>query len=468
MNIGKSTVAALVASASIASLAVTPEVTAVSMSQASDRLVTITYTLGSAPAVVTLDVQTNATENAAADDPGWTSIGGEAVWNAMGDVWRKVETGNHTITWHPDQSWPDHKIDGDRARAVVTAWALDNTPDYMVVDLVVTNCVRYYPGIDYLPGTAVGQTGAITNNPAFKTTQLVMRKIMARGVEWTMGSQEPEVGWTYQYGRETVHKVTLANNYYIGVFEVTQAQWKNITRLNSISANFQVDGAMRPMDNVAYNEIRNNRTVNTSGDVNAGTLYADPSGDSFLVRLRNVTGIDFDLPSDAQWEFAARAGNGLGYWGDGSTIISSDSDAHLARIARYRYNGGKIGENGDTTPANTCGVENGTAIVGSYMPNAWGIYDMHGNVNEWCLDWFESDLEAARDTNGEPYNGRVNINPSNVAQCLSGETATVRVFRGGGWAEKASACRSAFRGTGTPNIRSANRGFRVACTGGLR
>ncbi len=95
--------------------AAVPSVTDVAMVQANDRLVTITYTLSNAPAVVTLDVQTNATANAASDDPGWTSIGGEAVWNALGDVWRKVGDGlasgqsfSGTITWHPDHAWPVH------------------------------------------------------------------------------------------------------------------------------------------------------------------------------------------------------------------------------------------------------------------------------------------------------------------------------------------------------------------------
>ena len=114
----------LAATASAALLAAVPNVTGVTMSQASDRLVTITYTLSDAPAVITLDVQTNVTGDV------WASIGGEAVWNAMGDVWKKVGAGltagnstGGTITWHPDHSWPDHKIEGNNTRAVVTAWA---------------------------------------------------------------------------------------------------------------------------------------------------------------------------------------------------------------------------------------------------------------------------------------------------------------------------------------------------------
>ena len=308
-NIKKTTIAALAAAATATLHAAVPQVTGVTMAQpSSGRTVTITYTLSDAPAVVTLDVQTNANTSAAADDPGWTSIGGEAIWNAMGDVWKRVETGSRTINWRPDHSWPDHIVPDGGARAVVTAWALDNTPDYMVVDLAAANTVRYYPGVDFLPGSAIGQKGAVTNNIAYKTSKLVMRKIMARGVEWTMGSADGETQRTAE--NETAHNVTLTNNYYIGIFEMTQAQWKNIAPDASAVANFTVDGDMRPMEKVSYVEIRKN-DVSTYAQGNvANNTYrwpADPNPASFLGKLRNKTGLDFDLPSEAQWEFAARA-----------------------------------------------------------------------------------------------------------------------------------------------------------------
>ena len=115
----------------------TPTVSGVTMTQQHPgRLVTITYSLANAPAVVTLDVQTNCTENG---ETRWASIGGQAVCNAQGDVWKKVGTAgtvfNGTIKWRPDLSWEGHVIGVGGARAVVTAWALDNTPDYMVVDI---------------------------------------------------------------------------------------------------------------------------------------------------------------------------------------------------------------------------------------------------------------------------------------------------------------------------------------------
>ena len=120
-----------------------PEVSGITMTQGGDsRLVTITYKLDKAPAIVTLDIQTNSTAGT------WASIGGENIQNVSGDVWKKVAAGDHTITWRPDISWPDHKIANGGARAVVTAWSVDNPPDYMVVDLTEgaqPNTECYYP-----------------------------------------------------------------------------------------------------------------------------------------------------------------------------------------------------------------------------------------------------------------------------------------------------------------------------------
>ena len=442
-SIKKMTVAALAAAITATLSATTPEVSNVTMDQPSGgRLVTINYTLSDEPAVVTLDVQTNANTSAAADDPGWTSIGGDAVWNAAGDVWKRVETGNRTIRWRPDHSWPDHIVPNGGARAVVTAWALDNTPNYMVVDLAAANSVYYYPSADFLPGSEIGQKGTVTNNPAYKTTKLLMRKIMAQGVVWTMGSAAGESQRTAE--TETAHVVSLTNNYYIGVFEVTQAQWANIAP-NSSATPSNV-GAMRPMDNVCYNEIRNAPDSSHSSHA-AYDWPNDPHPSSFIGLLRAKTGLDFDLPSEAQWEFAARAGNGSGYWNDGSQVLNTDADANLGNLGCYKSN----------TPG-------GTMVVGSYEPSAWGLYDMHGNVWEWCLDWYEADIST--------FNGAVNIDPSDSTKSLAGNTYTgewvmARVYRGGTYSAAAKNCRSACRGQNAEWYRQAICGFRVVCTAGL-
>ena len=457
------TMTAILAAASVAlpaaSFAAVPEVTSVTMTQAtSSRLVTIEYTLEDAPAVITLDVQTNANTSATAEDPGWTSIGGEGVCNAQGDVWKKVAPGltegnsfNGTITWRPDLSWSDHKIADGGARAVVTAWSLDNTPDYMVVDIsegAQQNTQKYYPGVDFLPGSQPGQKGAITNNPIYKTTTLVMRKIMAKDVTWTMGSTALET--QRNAAREATHQVTLTNNYYIGVYEVTQAQWALIYG-NYPSYYYNLDSrAMRPVESVNSKFVE----IRTNGDDNH-LWPAPPHSNSFLGKLRLRTGIDFDLPGEAQWEFAARAGNGDTKWGDGSGIKNGASDSNLNRLGRYKWNGGCI--NGNFPPQNV-GATNATAIVGSYAPNDWELYDMAGNVGELCLDWLEDDIGA--------YGGKVNVDPSDPLKTLSGNAGDKHVLRGGLFWSDAASCRPACReDTGSYTF---NRGLRVVCTAGLK
>ena len=416
-----------------------PEVKSVTMSQAADRRVTVTYTMDNAPAVVTLDIQTNCVVNG---ETKWASIGGQAICNANGAVWRKVsaedagQDGAYSITWRPDLSWPDHKIPAGGARAVVTAWALDNTPDYMVVDLSASaeaGSQNYYPSADFLPGGLLG-------NPDYRTTSLVMRKIMAKDVTWTMGSV---MEGARDKNTEATHKVMLDGNYYIGVFEITQSQWMLVSGTTP-SIHNHVDGkGMRPVENVSYNAIRNSTADNNYPN--------DPSMTSFLGYLKNKTGIYFDLPSEAQWEFAARAGNGDRTWGDGSSVQDTDYDANLDKLGRYQFNGGFV-KDGDayTAPNSGCGPENGTAIVGTYEQNDWGLYDMHGNVWEWCLDWYVADISA--------LGGKVNVDKSTEH----------RVIRGGSYRTFAGECRSARRYLNAPSSPSLHIGFRVVCTAGLK
>lgn len=436
---------ALVGGVAVSSVvsAATPVVTSVGMAQPGPtRLVSIDYTFEGADAVITLDVQTNANTSAAADDPGWTSIGGAAVCNAKGDVWKKVSCDGttHHISWRPDLSWPDHVIADGGARAVVTAWTLDNTPDYMVVDIsaaAAQNTQKYYPSAEFLPGGLLGK-------PDYRTTSIVMRKIMAKDVEWTMGSTalEEERG-----AAEDTHKVSLTNNYYIGVFPVTQAQWAQVKTTNPYPSHFTNAAfrAMRPVEKVSYNEIRN---ASSNYEMSSYDWPAAPHASSFLGLLRTRTGLDFDLPSEAQWEFAARAGNGDTKWGDGSGIMNVSPDDNLDNLGRYSDNGGKID---NQEPDRTCGAENGTSVVGSYNPNDWGLYDMFGDVWEWCLDWYANDISG--------LNGMVNTTTPSDKR---------RVLRGGAWTQPAKNCRPASRSSGGHNGQYYNDGFRVVCTANLQ
>ena len=401
--------------------------------------VVLNYTLADAPGIVLFDVLTNG-----------VSIGGANIQRVSGDVNRLVQPGgNRVVRWFPGLDWPGHPAGAGDVTYRLTALPKDCPPLYMVVDLCAKSNVTYYADADFLPH------GGIASD-VYKADRLAMRRIDARGVMWQMGTATNSPASPnnvndriYQFPSEKLHEVTLTNNYYIGVYQVTQTQWQQITGYNPSC--FTTDRTMRPVESVSYTDIRQGKGTATTTASATGGIYPDaPYGDSFLGLLRTKTILDFDLPSEAQWEFAARAGNGEGYWGDGSAMrISSNKDAGLEQLGRYQYNGGKIGANNATTPAGNCEATNATAIVGSYAPNAWGLYDMHGNVWVWCLDIFANDITA--------LNGAVNT--------VSG---TDRVFRGGSWLNGAESCRPACRSGGAASARAYNLGFRLVCTAGLQ
>lgn len=206
----------------------------------------------------------------------------------------------------------------------------------------------------------------------YKTTKMLFRRIEPGEV--TMGGTKP---------------VTITKPYYIGVFQITQKQWSLVMGSNPSS----YKGDMRPVECVSYNDIRG---------ASKGAQWpnsAEYDSTSFLGRLEAKTGKIFDLPTESQWEYACRAGT-TSYFNNGA---SSDSD--LRMLGRYSSNqtDGKGGYSSYHT------------TVGSYLPNAWGLYDMHGNVWEWCLDWY----------------GSINSDP---ATDFSGAASgSGRVLRGGSW-----------------------------------
>lgn len=418
--------------------AATPVVSDVDMTQADNsRSVTISYRLTGAPAVVTLDVETNGPN-------GWVSIGGEHIQRVSGDVWKKVSgKETYSMVWRPDLDWPDHVVPEGGARAKVTAWALDNTPKYMVVDItegapVNPEKVRYYPEEEFLPG-------GLLKNPDYRTTSIVMRRIPAAGVEWTMGSVD-ETG--RGANKEMTHKVKLSDDYYMGVFEITQKQWLLITGYNySYFSRPSGQNNVRPAEYVSYSEVRLVCGKDVSGnqvtvDSSAPYYPNDPHADSFLGKLRGRTSVAFDLPSEAQWEFAARSGNGEWRWGDGSLYTGQYSCQNLP--GRYQRNGGTLNDGTWSEPLQNCAETMGTAFAGTYSSNDWGLYDCHGNIREMCLDGYKLDIIA-----------------DNGAVCVTALDSFAT--RGGSYNLPSKDCRSATRSSIAVGLRSSNTGLRVCC-----
>jgi len=386
-----------------AALSATPEVSNVQMKQ--DKLmrgVTITYTL-SAPAVVTADILTNAQKTAG------VSIGGENIRGMRGDVNRLVPAGARTITWDPLADWPGMLITNASVKARITAHAPELPPDFLLFDLEQGGGVRYYANEAALP------FGAATND-AYKTRCLLLKRMDANGIAWTMGSLTDKRTNTAMEGAETAHTVVLTNDFYIGVYPVTQRQWYLVMG-NSPSWNADPEGrGSLPVEHVSYCQIRESAFDANTQD--AAFQYPNaPHPESFLGKLRTLAGgFAFDMPSEAQWEFAARAGHPDCYWGNGMI----ENEANLKALARFS------GTQQVGTPTGTR-----TAYVGCFTPNDFGLYDMNGNVFEWLLDWFIEDRTTMPD--GDAH-GAVNTvkDPSNAG----------RMCRGGRWASGWQACRT--------------------------
>jgi formylglycine-generating enzyme required for sulfatase activity len=211
------------------------------------------------------------------------------------------------------------------------------------------------------------------------------------GGDFLMGSPERR-GYADEYPQ---HRVTLSP-FYIGKYPVTQAQWEAVMRFNP--SNFV--GPNLPVDCVTWDEAV-----------------------EFCRRLSYATARVYRLPTEAEWEYACRAGTQ-------TKFNYGDEEEFLVHHAWCLNN-----------------ASNQTQPVGLKKPNGWGLYDMHGNVWEWCQDWYASDY----------YQHSPSVNPHGPAQGAS------RVQRGGSWYSLPNYCRSAGRSNHQPDQRDALVGFRVAC-----
>lgn len=373
----------------------------------------ITYTLEGGDAVITVGLETNG-----------VALPDGAATRFTGDVFKRVQSGARSIAWDVVREWPEQQVSNVSVK--VTAWALDAPPPYLVADLSAGATagpgaypLRFYPSLAALPD------GGLTND-LYRTERLLLRFIPAG--TFYMGSCHFELNRTAL--NEALHRVTLTNSFYIGVYEVTQHQWERV--MGSNPAGFKLDGATRPVENVTYLKIREENEAATLSW--PGTGYQVGS-ESFMGRLRSRTGADgFDLPTDAQWEYACKAGTlqGLNVFG-GVPLTNAATDANMNLAGRYLGNGGRSTDYASASMA-TIPVEHATAKVGGYLPNAWGLYDMHGNVLEWTLDWASNDLGTV------PV-----VEPVGPAAPASG---TFRVVRGGSYYNNAAQARSSQRNGG--------------------
>ncbi len=217
---------------------------------------------------------------------------------------------------------------------------------------------------------------------AWKTDKLVMRRVPAGS--FNMGEPNNQ------------HKVTLTKDFYIGVFEVTQAQWEKV--MKATPSNFKDVGKDAPVEQVSWDDCQNfMKELNT----------------------KNSSSLVFRLPTEAEWEYTCRGGKS-------SKDFEYSGSKNLDEVAWFKDNSG-----GKTHP------------VGKKKANELGLYDMSGNVWEWCQDWFG---DYPKETVKDP---------------IGAQSGSLRVYRGGAWGNDAGGCRSASRFSYAPSYRNSDLGLRL-------
>ena len=240
-------------------------------------------------------------------------------------------------------------------------------------------------------GWAYAAPGRATNN-------LGMAFVWIEPGEYLQGSPASEPG---RSDDERQHRVILTEGFYMQATEVTQGQWKAV--MGSNPSYFSSCGDSCPVESVSWHDVQ-----------------------EFIIKLNKLDQGTYRLPTEAEWEYAARAGSETAFANGDITEIGPGYDPNLDAMGWYWRNSS----------------HNPQAVAGK-APNAWGLYDMHGNVWEWVQDWY-----------GDYPSGQ-------VTDPIGASSGSVRVRRGGSWDSPAINCRSANRSIFTPTRRSYNLGFRL-------
>ncbi len=330
------------------------------------------------------------------------------------------------------------------AKAVVKVYPVKREkPKYIAIDLSGGTAATHYP-IEYLEDVPDGGW-----SDEYKTSKLVLRQIPVGS--FVMGGRNTDCPGAKN---ENLHMVTITRDFYLGVFSITQRQWELVMGNRPSNFTNETCYATRPVENVSYQDIRGK---------DKGIKWpqtTDVDDGSFMDVLRRKVGMNgFDLPTEAQWEYACRAGTTTAL-NDGHDLSDMTNAVELATTARYAYNSGwATGKyqglaNGYQWTDFACGTEKGPDKVGNYAPNAFGLYDMHGNIYDLCLDVYGI-LKGSIDPCG--------WEPGHVEPPLKQEA---RTSRGGSWRHPAYSCSSGGREGVWVHSRMYSLGFRLCLQGG--
>ncbi len=300
-----------------------------------------------------------------------------------------LTAGTHKFVWDMNAEGLTFKSSN-----VVFNVSCETTPaTYCVIDLSSGANATSYP-VTYLAEPPSGGFGV----DEYKTTKFVLRRLEAG--TFIMGDDQ----------NNESHRVTLTNPFFCGIIEVTQKQYTLVMGANPCSSTSYGKGDTYPVHYVSYDMIR--------GTSNGAKWPSSPAVDSssFMGKLRARTGLDFDLPTEAQWEYACRAG---------TTTTYSYGNSASGYYMWYSNNSDSMAH----------------PVVTKYS-NQWGFWDMHGNVWEWCLDW-SGTLAYGEDPKGSLMGAH-------------------RVLRGGCFGSNADRCTSSIQGSYPPSEVRNTCGFRIA------
>lgn len=241
------------------------------------------------------------------------------------------------------------------------------------------------------------------DNKVFTSTAIGAKFVLIPAGTFSMGSPSNEPG---RSNEEKLHQVTISKPFYMQTTVVTQGQWKKVKGSNP--SFFKKCGDDCPVETVSWNDVQD-----------------------FIRKLNQLEGSNkYRLPTEAEWEYAARAGTTTPFFT--GNCLSTDQANYDGNYPLAGCPKGKFRKK--------------TVRVGSFAANAWDLYDMHGNVFEWCQDWY-----------GDYPSG-------NVTDPLGPSTGSGRVLRGGHWRTHARYCRSAYRDTITPESSNDIVGFRLVAS----
>lgn len=367
------------------------------------NLVDVGFTIGEAETDAQFKIEVKA-----------SYAGGDRIIEAKTFVTEPVaKPGSGHVTWDLGADCPELKAPDLRVAVIATPFDTATTPVYLVVDLSGGKNATSYP-VHY---TTVDPVHTPKANDACKTTELWLRRIHPKGEQFIIaGTAAPSDSNSNFYSK-------LTKDYYIAIFETTQQQWYQLNAAWISDMSNETWRATRPVDSIYPNRLFGSNGWKWPDDKSV-------PASSVLGRLRSKSGLAFNLPTEAQWQYAANGGTVGSY----AYKDPTGRTYGYTEIARCLENSGR-----DTVVSSDgwdglCDADVGSACVGSYKPNAYGLYDMIGNVAEDCVDAYANSANTKQYYVEQGYAFPLVDSeglPRSAANTLTGGLRVVR--RGGGW-----------------------------------